>query len=165
MRIGLGFDAHELVAKKPLKLGGVAIEFPFGLRGHSDGDVLLHAISDAVLGACARGDIGIYFRDDEEKNENIDSRKILRLALDTASEDNLMISNLDVVIVADKPKLNSSYDTIRRCISELCGIAPNRVSVKSKTTEGTLVGKNSIACFAVVLMFERTDPEKKSAPR
>jgi len=155
MKIGFGFDAHDLVENKPLKLGGVTIEFPFGLRGHSDGDVALHALSDAILGACAKGDIGVYFRDDEKKTEGIDSKQILKFAMDAAAENNLRLNNIDIVIVADRPRLSSSYGSIRNSIAEECSISISSVSVKSKTTEGTLVGKNSIACFAVVLMGER----------
>jgi 2-C-methyl-D-erythritol 2,4-cyclodiphosphate synthase len=154
MRIGFGFDAHEFEENKPLKLGGVTIEFPLGLRGHSDGDVVLHALSDALLGACAKGDIGIYFRDDEKKNAGMDGKLIVRFALSAAAESNLTVDNIDIVILADKPRLNSSYDIIRNSISRECGIPISNVSVKSKTTEGTLVGKNAIACFAVVLMSE-----------
>jgi len=154
MKIGFGFDAHELVEGKPLKLGGATIEFPLGLHGHSDGDVVLHALSDSILGACAKGDIGIYFRDDERKNEGIDSREILKFALGTAAEKDLTIDNLDIVVVADRPKLSPHYDSIRRSISEECGVSISKVSFKSKTTEGTLVGQNSIACFAIVLMSE-----------
>jgi 2-C-methyl-D-erythritol 2,4-cyclodiphosphate synthase len=155
MKIGFGFDAHELTENRILKLGGVTIEFPLGLRGHSDGDVVLHALSDSILGACAKGDVGVYFRDDEKKNEGIDSKRILKFALNTAAETNLRINNVDIVIVANKPKLNPHYDSIRRSISEECGVPISSVSVKSKTTEGTLVGKNAIACFAVVLMKEQ----------
>ncbi len=154
MRIGFGFDAHEFIEGKPLKLGGVTIEFPRGLRGHSDGDVVLHAIGDAILGACAKGDIGIYFRDDDKKNEGIDSKLILRFALSAAAESSLGVNNIDIVIVADQPRMSSSYETIRNSISRECGIAISDVSVKSKTTEGTLVGKNAMACIAVVLMSE-----------
>ena len=154
MKIGFGFDAHELVEGKPLKLGGVSIDFPAGLRGHSDGDVVLHAVCDAILGACAMGDIGIYFRDDDKKIEGIDSRKILEFVLGVASECKLRISNVDLVIVADQPKLSPMYQRIRDSISSACHVLPDRVSVKSKSTEGTLVNRTAIACFAVVLMDE-----------
>ncbi len=154
MRIGFGFDSHELVEGKPLKLGGALIDFPMGLRGHSDGDVVLHAISDAILGACARGDIGMYFRDDDKETIGIDSKKILGFVLGVASECKLRISNVDLVIVADQPKLSPIYDRIRHSISEECRMSPNDMSIKSKTTEGTLINKNAIACFAVVLMEE-----------
>ncbi len=152
MKVGFGFDAHELMEGKPLKLGGIEIEFPMGLRGHSDGDVVLHALSDAILGACAKGDIGIYFRDDEKKNEGIDGKRILKFALEAAAGNDLRLNNIDIVVIADRPKLNSIYEKLRDSIAGECGISSSDVSVKSKTTEGTLVGKNSIACFAVVLM-------------
>ena len=112
-------------------------------------------MSDAILGACGKGDIGIYFRDDEKENEGIDSKKILKFALEVAGKSNLKLNNIDIVVVADKPKLSPSYDTILKFIAGECGISNTDVSVKSKTTEGTLVGKNSIACFTVVLMKEQ----------
>ncbi len=152
MRVGFGFDAHELTEGKPLKLGGVGIDFAKGLKGHSDGDVVLHALADAILGTCAAGDIGVFFRDDDKKTEGIDSRQILRFSLEAASKAKLRVNNIDVVIVADQPKLSKSYDAIRASIAADCGVGPERVSVKAKTTEGTLVGKNAIACFAIVLM-------------
>ncbi len=154
MRVGFGFDAHEFVDDKPLKLGGVAIDFPKGLRGHSDGDVILHALSDAILGACAAGDIGIYFRDDDKKIEGIDSRRILEFSLEKAAGAKLKLHNIDIVIVADQPKLSNAYAAIRESISATCSIPAGFVSVKAKTTEGTLVGKNAIACFAIVLAEE-----------
>ncbi|HUI30901.1 MAG TPA: 2-C-methyl-D-erythritol 2,4-cyclodiphosphate synthase [Candidatus Acidoferrales bacterium] len=154
MKIGFGFDAHELVENRQLRLGGVVIEFPMGLRGHSDGDVVLHALSDAILGASAKGDIGIYFRDDEKKNEGIDSKQILKFVLKAAAESGLKINNIDIVVVADRPKLNPFYELIRNSISRECEISISDVSVKSKTTEGTAIAKSSIACFAVVLMKE-----------
>ncbi|MGO9482773.1 MAG: 2-C-methyl-D-erythritol 2,4-cyclodiphosphate synthase [Candidatus Kryptoniota bacterium] len=154
MKIGFGFDAHELTANKPLKLGGLLIDFPMGLQGHSDGDVVLHALSDAILGACARGDIGMYFRDDDKTIKGIDSDQILRFALESAADSNMKIVNIDMVLVADRPKLNAMYENIRQSIAKTCGVPPDDVSVKSKTTEGTLVNKNAIACFVVVLMSE-----------
>ncbi len=154
MRIGFGFDAHELVDNKPLMLGGVEIEFPKGLRGHSDGDVILHALSDAILGSCAQGDIGVHFRDDDKQTEGIDSRRILDFSLDKAKDQKVRVNNIDVVVVADQPKLSKWYEKIRLSISESCHVSPDKVSVKAKTTEGTLVGKNAVACFAIVLMEE-----------
>ncbi|MCL4509639.1 MAG: 2-C-methyl-D-erythritol 2,4-cyclodiphosphate synthase [Bacteroidetes bacterium] len=154
MKIGFGFDAHVFVENKPLKLGGVLIDYPKGLRGHSDGDVVLHALSDAILGACAKGDIGMYFRDDDKTIEGIDSKQILSFALKSALESELRVHNIDIVLVADNPKLTRSYQQIRESISAQCNIPPTDVSVKSKTTEGTLVSKDAIACFAVVLMEE-----------
>lgn len=154
MRVGFGFDAHELVEGKPLILGGVRIDFSKGLRGHSDGDVVLHALSDALLGTCAAGDIGTHFRDDDKNTEGIDSRRILEFALQTAAGAKLRLHNVDLVLVADWPKLSGWYEKIRASVSANCAVIPDRVSVKSKTTEGTLVGKDAVACFAVVLVDE-----------
>jgi 2-C-methyl-D-erythritol 2,4-cyclodiphosphate synthase len=152
MRIGFGFDAHELLENKPLKLGGLLIDFPMGLCGHSDGDVILHALSDAILGACAKGDIGMYFRDVDKSIKGIDSKQILTFALESAAEKKMKVGNIDLVLVADRPKLNMMYEKIRESISKTCNVPPDHVSVKSKTTEGTLINENAIACFVVVLM-------------
>ena len=154
MRIGLGFDAHELVDRRPLKLGGATIEFQKGLIGHSDGDVILHALSDAILGASAAGDIGMHFRDDDKETEGIDSMRILEFALEQASKAKLALHNIDLVLIADQPKLSKSYEIIRASVAAGCGIQTDRVSVKAKTTEGTSFSKNAIACYAVVLMEE-----------
>jgi len=154
MRIGFGFDAHELVNAKPLKLGGITVDFPKGLQGHSDGDVLLHSLADAILGACAGGDIGMFFRDNDQNIKGIDSKEILNFALKTAHASNLSLTSIDIVVVADKPKLNTLYNSLRESISGLCNIPPQRVSVKSKTTEGTTVNEDAIACYSVVLMEE-----------
>lgn len=154
MRIGFGFDAHVLEEGKVLKLGGEIIEYPRGLRGHSDGDVVLHSLSDAILGACAGGDIGLFFRDNDKKIEGIDSKRILAFALEAALKSKLRVVNIDIVIVADQPKLSGFYTKIQTSVSQQCNVSAAAVSVKAKTTEGTLVGKDSMACFAVVLMEE-----------
>jgi 2-C-methyl-D-erythritol 2,4-cyclodiphosphate synthase len=154
MRVGFGFDAHEMIEGKALKLGGLTIDFPMGLKGHSDGDVVLHAVSDAILGACAAGDIGMYFRDDDLKTEGIDSSRILDFSIQVAGKANLRINNIDLVLVADRPKLSGSYSAMRESIASKCGLAVNAVSVKAKTTEGTMVRNNAIACFATVLLEE-----------
>lgn len=154
MKVGFGFDAHELVENRPLMLGGVHVDFEMGLRGHSDGDVVLHALSDAMLGACAAGDIGMYFKDDDRKIEGINSKRILEFAVDKISKSGLKLHNIDLVLVADRPKLSAWYDKIRRSVSGGCSVSLDTVSVKAKTTEGTLVAKNAIACFAIVLVDE-----------
>ena len=154
MRVGFGFDAHELVEGKPLMLGGIRVEFDKGLRGHSDGDVVLHALSDAMLGSCAAGDIGMFFRDDDKNIQGIDSRKILEFAVETAGKAKLRPHNVDIVIIADRPKLSALYEALRESIASACNLPVAQISVKAKTTEGTLVGNGAIGCFAIVLMDE-----------
>ncbi len=154
MRVGFGFDAHELVVGRKLKLGGVDLEFEKGLRGHSDGDVVLHALSDAILGACSKGDIGMYFRDDDKSIAGIDSREIVRHVMEQASASKMQLANIDVVVIADRPKLNTHYKEIAECIASQCHVSPSSVSIKSKTTEGTVISKDAIGCFAIVLMEE-----------
>ena len=112
MKIGFGFDAHELIENRPLKLGGVRIEHSLGLRGHSDGDVVLHALCDAFLGACAEGDIGTHFNDEASETENMNSKEILKFAIDVVEKSRLKVANIDLVIVADNPKLSPHYQEI-----------------------------------------------------
>lgn len=152
MRVGFGFDAHHLVRGRKLWLGGLMIDFEMGLQGHSDGDVVLHALADAVLGATASGDIGTYFRDDDSSILGIDSSKILKFALLKAKEKGFSLVNVDLVILADKPKLAPIYEKLRDSISRLCMINKDQVSVKAKTTEGTNITGSAIACYASVLM-------------
>jgi|YelNatPaOPRAMG01_1025707.scaffolds.fasta_scaffold02190_10 2C-methyl-D-erythritol 2,4-cyclodiphosphate synthase len=155
MRVGFGFDAHQLVKERKLWLGGIPIDFNMGLKGHSDGDVVLHALADAVLGATASGDIGIFFRDDEPSISGIESSKILKFALSKAEEKGFFLVNVDLVIVADKPRLEPIYQKLRDSIANLCSISIERVSVKAKTTEGTSINGSAIACYASVLMDEQ----------
>ncbi|MGC8594726.1 MAG: 2-C-methyl-D-erythritol 2,4-cyclodiphosphate synthase [Candidatus Kryptoniota bacterium] len=155
MRVGFGFDAHQLVEGRKLQLGGISIDFNMGLLGHSDGDVVLHALADAILGAAASGDIGTYFKDTDPLISGIESSKILEFALSKANEKGFSLVNIDLVIVADKPKLEPIYQKLRDSISHLCSISTDRVSVKAKTTEGTGINGSAIACYASILMDEQ----------
>lgn len=136
MRIGYGYDVHKLVSGRPLIIGGIKIPFDRGLSGHSDADVLLHAVTDALLGAAALGDIGTHFPDDEAAYEDIDSRILLRNTGKLITGEGYAIENIDSTVVAQKPKLAPYIESMQRCIAEVLEIDVSRVSVKATTSEG-----------------------------
>lgn len=154
MRIGHGYDAHRLVSDRPLVLGGVRIPFEMGLEGHSDADVLLHALADAILGAAALGDIGKLFPDNDPATEGIDSRVILREAVRLVREQGYRIENCDVTMIAQKPKLAPYIPAMRGCIASDLGVQENQVSVKATTEEkmGFTGTGEGMRCHAVVLL-------------
>lgn len=135
MRIGQGYDVHRLVEGRDLIIGGVKIEHPTGLLGHSDADVLLHAICDAMLGAAALGDIGKHFPDSDPAYKGIDSRKLLRLCRDKLAERGYKVVNLDATIIAQAPKMRPHIDMMRENIASDIGIDLDCVNVKATTEE------------------------------
>lgn len=135
-RIGFGYDVHRLVAGRELRLGGVVVPFALGLAGHSDADVLLHAITDALLGAAALGDIGTHFPPSDEQWRGADSRDLLAGAAAALAAAGWQIGNLDSTIVAEQPRLGPHIPAMRAEIARVLGIALDTVSVKAKTTEG-----------------------------
>lgn len=150
MRIGQGYDVHRLVEGRELIIGGVKIEHPTGLLGHSDADVLLHAICDAMLGAAALGDIGAHFPDSDPAYKGIDSRKLLRLCRDKLAERGYKVVNLDATIIAQAPKMRPHIDKMRKNIASDIGIELDCVNVKATTEEhlgftGRLEGISSSA--------------------
>ncbi len=154
MRIGHGYDAHRLTEGRKLILGGVEIPYEKGLEGHSDADVLLHALADALLGAAALGDIGQLFPDNDPATEGIDSRVILRRAAMLVSEAGYAVENCDVTMIAQRPKLAPHIPQMRRNIAEDLGIALDAVSVKATTEEhmGFTGSGEGMRCHAVVLL-------------
>jgi len=156
MRIGHGYDAHRLAAGERLVLGGVTIPHDKGLAAHSDGDVALHALCDALIGAAGGGDIGRHFPDDDPSYENIDSRILLRRVMATLGDQGLSVGNADVTIVAEEPRLAAHVSQMRANIAADLGIDANRVNVKATTTEKMgFVGRGEgIAAHAVVLLEE-----------
>jgi 2-C-methyl-D-erythritol 2,4-cyclodiphosphate synthase len=154
IRIGNGFDVHALVAGRPLVLGGVAIPHERGLAGHSDADVLLHAVCDAILGALALGDIGLHFPDTDARWKDADSRALLRQVAALASAQRWRIGNLDVTVIAEAPKLSPHVPAMRANLAAdlACGIGD--VSVKATTTErlGFAGRGEGIAALATVLL-------------
>lgn len=154
MRIGHGYDVHKLTENRKLILGGVEIEFEKGLLGHSDADVLLHAISDALLGAAAMGDIGKLFPDNDDRFLGADSRKLLEVVAQKLSEKGYKIVNIDSTVIAQRPKLAPFIDKMRANIAESCGISIDDVSVKATTEEKMgFTGEGlGISAHAVVLI-------------
>ncbi|AAC07056.1 2-C-methyl-D-erythritol 2,4-cyclodiphosphate synthase [Aquifex aeolicus] len=153
LRIGFGFDSHEFVEGKLLILGGVEIEKDYGLKGHSDGDALLHAITDAILGALGERDIGEIFKDTDPRWKNAPSRIFLEKALEVMSEKGFNISNIDCVIVADRPKIAPHKERIKESLSKLLGIPKERISLKGKRREGFCEG-NGLVCMCTVLLVK-----------
>ncbi len=160
-KIGIGSDIHKLADGRRLMLGGVHIPYPQGLLGHSDGDVALHSIIDAMLGAAGMGDIGTLFPETDEKFKDIDSKRLALDVRDKLLEQRWLIANVDVIIHIEKPRLEKFKGQIKRCIASLLGIDFNAVNVKAKTNEGLgPVGEGeAIAATAVVLIkrkYKRT---------
>lgn len=154
MRIGHGYDVHLLVEDRKLILGGVEIEYHLGLLGHSDADVLLHAICDAILGALGMGDIGKHFPDNDSAYAGIDSRKLLRNVINKGLSNGYRVGNLDATIVCQKPKLAPHIDAMVKNIGKDCQVPEGRVNVKATTTEelGFSGRGEGVAAHAVVLM-------------
>lgn len=154
MRIGFGYDVHDLVGKRDLILGGVKIDHDKGLRGHSDADVLIHAIMDAILGAMAKRDIGNLFPDTDERYENIDSRILLRKVYEYMDKEGFRIGNIDSTIVAQKPKLAAYIDAMRENISSDLNTDIENVSIKATTTErlGFVGREEGIEAYCVLIL-------------
>lgn len=136
MRIGHGYDVHKLVKDRKLIVGGVEIEYEFGLLGHSDADVLLHAVCDSLLGAAALGDIGTHFPDTDEKYKGADSMKLLKAVAEMIKSEGYEIENIDATILAQKPKMLPHIFQMRKNIASACNIELSQVNVKATTEEG-----------------------------
>lgn len=136
MYVGIGYDIHRFVKDRALILGGVCFDYPFGLAGHSDADVVLHAIGDAVLGAASLGDIGEFFPDTDNKWKGISSQILLGKILDLVDEKGLLVNNVDVIFIAQEPKISKQKKEMERRISEILKVEQERVNVKATTTEG-----------------------------
>ena len=156
MRIGHGYDVHRLVEGRDLILGGVKIDYEKGLLGHSDADVLLHAVSDALLGAAGLGDIGKHFPDTDPAYKGADSRVLLRVVAQRVREAGYRVSNIDVTMIAQRPKLKDHIPQMVLNIAGDVGIAPNRVNVKATTEEklGFTGTGEGMSCHAVCLLEE-----------
>lgn len=157
MRIGHGYDVHKLVQGRKLIVGGVEIPHTLGLLGHSDADVLLHAISDALLGACAMGDIGGMFPDTDPEWEGADSLKLLEAVVKRIAESGYYIENIDSTLIAQKPKMKPYIDSMRKNIAMACSIDVDCVSVKATTEEklGFTGREEGISAHAVVLVDKK----------
>ena len=153
-RVGMGFDAHPFVSGRPLRLGGVAIPHEAGLEGHSDGDALLHALTDAVLGAAGGGSIGDHFPPSDPTWRGADSATFLRKAAEVARERGFEVGNVDAIVVAEAPKLAPHVRAIRARVAEILGVDPEVVSVRGTSSNGLgFTGRrDGLAAMAVVLL-------------
>lgn len=157
IRIGHGFDLHQLAEGRKLILGGIEIPYQRGLLGHSDADCLIHALSDAILGALALPDIGHYFPDDDPANRDLDSSLILQKAISLTREKRFSVGNVDLTIIAQRPKLKDFIPAIRSNLSSLLQIEPDCVGIKATTHEkiGSLGREEGIAAHAVCLLYQQ----------
>jgi len=152
MRIGYGFDSHAFKAGVPLVIGGLAIEHPEGLAGHSDGDVLLHALTDALLGAVSAGDIGTFFPPSDPRWKGVDSRVFLKTALEEVAMAGYKIVNVDTVLVMSKPKIVPIAGEMRERVADLLGLRPGDVGIKAKTPEG--LNQDGVAVAHATVLLE-----------
>ncbi|MBQ6732258.1 MAG: 2-C-methyl-D-erythritol 2,4-cyclodiphosphate synthase [Paludibacteraceae bacterium] len=155
-KIGLGYDVHQFAEGRDLWLGGIKIEHTKGLLGHSDADVLIHAICDALLGAASLRDIGYNFPDTDNAYKNIDSKILLKRTIDLVRSKGWEISNIDSTICAQEPKLNPHIEDMRACLASVLGVDVDDVSIKATTTEhlGFVGRKEGIAAYATALLVE-----------
>lgn len=154
MRIGFGFDVHQLVPDRDLWLGGIKIEHCLGLLGHSDADVLIHAICDALLGAANMRDIGYHFPDTAAETDGIDSKILLRKTIDLIATKGYRVGNIDATVCAERPKLNPHIPAMQQCLAKVMGIDEDAVSIKATTTEklGFTGREEGISAYAVCLI-------------
>ncbi|MFH1681851.1 MAG: 2-C-methyl-D-erythritol 2,4-cyclodiphosphate synthase [Candidatus Eisenbacteria bacterium] len=153
-RVGLGYDSHRFREGRPLVLGGVAIPYPRGLEGHSDADVLVHAVIDALLGAASAGDIGTLFPDTDEAFRNVSSIGLLARAAEEVRSRGLSVVNIDAVILAEEPRVARHRDAMRRNLAAALGVREEAIGVKGKTNEGMgAIGRGEgIAAWAIILL-------------
>ena len=159
MRIGFGYDVHAFSPDRPLWLGGIAIPSPMGLLGHSDADVLIHALCDALLGAAAMRDIGYHFPDTKGNEfEGIDSKILLRRVMQMLRDAGYDLVNCDCTVCAQLPKLNPHISAMQTCLAEVMNVTPNQVSIKATTTEhlGFVGREEGMAAYAVVLIDKKS---------
>ncbi len=154
IRVGLGYDVHQLVEGRDLWLGGIKLEHTHGLLGHSDADVLIHAICDALLGAATMRDIGYHFPDTAAETDGIDSKILLRKTIELIATKGYKVGNIDCTVCAEQPKLNPHVEEMRECLATVMQTDPDNVSIKATTTEklGFTGRKEGISAYAVVLI-------------
>lgn len=154
IRVGFGFDVHKLVEGRDLWLGGIKLEHTKGLLGHSDADVLLHAVCDAILGAANMRDIGYHFPDTSADTLNIDSKILLKKTVALVAEKGYTVGNIDATIVAERPKINPHVPEMKQCMAQVIGIPEEDISIKASTSEklGYVGREEGITAYAVVLL-------------
>ena len=154
IRVGMGYDVHRLVPGRALWLGGIKIEHPLGLLGHSDADVLIHVICDALLGAANMRDIGYHFPDTAAETLDVDSKLLLRKTIDLIASNGYTVGNIDATICAERPKLNPHVPAMKACLAEVMGVDEEDISIKATTTEklGFTGREEGISAYAVALI-------------
>ena len=154
IRVGYGFDVHRLVEGRELWLGGIRLEHSLGLLGHSDADVLIHAICDAILGAANMRDIGYHFPDTDPKYKGVDSKVLLAETLRIVGEKGYRLGNVDATVCAERPKLKAHIPEMQQCLARVAGVDPDDISIKAATTErlGFTGREEGISAHAVVLL-------------
>ena len=154
IRIGMGYDVHQLVSNRDLWLGGIRVPHTFGLLGHSDADVLIHAICDAILGAANMRDIGYHFPDTSPEFKGADSKVLLRRVIELIGERGYRVGNIDATICAERPKINPHIPAMQQCLSQVMGVDIDAVSIKATTTEmlGFTGREEGISAYAVALI-------------
>ncbi len=154
IRVGMGFDVHKLVEGRDLWLGGIKIDHSMGLLGHSDADVLLHAVSDALLGAANMRDIGFHYPDTSDKTLNMDSKIILKRVVELIGGKGYRVGNIDATICAERPKINPHVPAMKSCMAEVMGIDEDQISIKATTTEklGFTGREEGMSAYAVCLI-------------
>ena len=159
IRVGFGYDVHQLVEGRALWMGGVKIDHRLGLLGHSDADVLIHAICDALLGAANMRDIGYHFPDNSDDTLDMDSKIILKEVVALIATKGYKVGNIDATVCAEQPKLNPHIPAMQQCMAEVMGISPDDISIKATTTEklGFTGRQEGISAYAVVLVEKVED--------
>lgn len=154
IRVGMGYDVHQLVSGRDLWMGGIKIEHTMGLLGHSDADVLIHAICDAILGAANMRDIGFHFPDTSSETEGMDSKIILRKTIGLIATKGYRLVNIDATICAQRPKMNPHIPAMQQCMADVIGTDPDNISIKATTTErlGFTGREEGISAYAVALI-------------
>lgn len=156
IRVGFGFDVHRLVEERQLWLGGILLPHTMGLLGHSDADVLIHAICDALLGAANLRDIGFHFPDTGKEYHNIDSKILLKKTMDLLAEKGFALGNIDATVCAERPKLNPHIPAMKECLAQVMGVCEEQISIKATTTEklGYTGREEGISAYATVLIVK-----------
>lgn len=154
VRIGFGFDVHQLAAERPLVLGGVVVPFTKGLSGHSDADVLIHAICDALLGAAGLRDIGFHFPNTDDQYKNIDSKELLKNVMQQLFEKKFKIGNIDATLCLEHPKINPHIPAMKKALADTLGIKEDDISIKATTNErmGFIGREEGVTAYAVALI-------------
>lgn len=159
IRIGIGYDLHRLAEERKLFLGGVEIPYSRGLEGHSDADVALHAVCDALLGAAGKGDIGRYFPDHELKYKGISSKELLKEVNAMLKKDKWRVGNIDIIIIAEEPKIGPFREKMRSSIADVIEIDKERINIKATTAEGVgAIGRGEAIAAQAAALIHSTDP-------